>query len=135
MVCYDLRFPELALKLRTQGANILSAPAAFTFTTGQMHWQLLIQARAMDTQCQVLGAAQQGWHSHGKRQTWGHSMAAQSQGKILAEVTDEGSQLIIVPFDIEEQQNIRNAMPLINHRKLINLFSKDTISPVNTHHD
>ncbi len=50
MVCYDLRFPELALTLRTHGANILTAPAAFTYTTGQMHWQLLLQARAMDSQ-------------------------------------------------------------------------------------
>lgn len=121
MVCYDLRFPELALKLRAQGANILTAPSAFTFTTGQMHWQLLLQARAIDSQCQVLGAAQQGWHSHGKRQTWGHSMATQSQGKILAEVTGEGSQLIVVPFELDEQNKIREAMPLIQHRKLIHL--------------
>lgn len=62
MVCYDLRFPELALTLRQQGAHLLTAPAAFTYTTGQMHWQLLLQARAMDSQCYVLGAAQQGWH-------------------------------------------------------------------------
>lgn len=55
MVCYDLRFPELALTLRQQGAHLLTAPAAFTYTTGQMHWQLLLQARAMDSQCYVLG--------------------------------------------------------------------------------
>ena len=48
-------FPELALTLRAQGANILTAPAAFTYTTGQMHWQLLLQARAIDSQCHVLG--------------------------------------------------------------------------------
>lgn len=121
MVCYDLRFPELALQLRAQGADILTAPAAFTYTTGQMHWQLLLQSRAIDSQCQVLGAAQQGWHSHGKRQTWGHSMATQSQGKILAEVQEEGSQLILVPFDREQQQAIRAAMPLLRHRRLIAL--------------
>ena len=57
MVCYDLRFPELALTLRQQGAHLLTAPAAFTYTTGQMHWQLLLQARAMDSQCYVLGCA------------------------------------------------------------------------------
>lgn len=118
MVCYDLRFPELALSLRSQGARILSAPSAFTYTTGKMHWQLLLQARAIDSQCQVLGAAQQGWHSHGNRQTWGHSLATQSQGEILAEVTDAGTQLIVVPFDLEQQDHIRAAMPLIQHRKL-----------------
>lgn len=121
MICYDLRFPELALMLRAQGANLLTAPSAFTYTTGQMHWQLLLQARAIDTQCQVLGSAQQGWHSNNKRQTWGHTMATQSQGKILAEISNEGSQVIVVPFDLEEQRSIRKSMPLIDHRKLINL--------------
>lgn len=118
MVCYDLRFPELALTLRAQGANILTAPAAFTFTTGQMHWQLLLQARAMDSQCQVLGAAQQGWHGE-KRQTWGHAGAANSRGQILEIVNAEGTQLITVPFDLEEQDSIRASMPLMQHRKLI----------------
>lgn len=120
MVCYDLRFPELALSLRAKGARILTAPAAFTFTTGQMHWQLLLQARAMDSQCQVLGAAQQGWHGE-KRQTWGHTGATDSRGQILEIIESEGTQLITVPFDIEQQDLIRNAMPLMQHRKLITL--------------
>ncbi len=120
MVCYDLRFPELALTLRSQGAHLLTAPAAFTYTTGQMHWQLLLQARAMDSQCQVLGAAQQGWHGE-KRQTWGHSGAANSRGQILEILDTEGAQLFTVPFDLEEQNMIRSSMPLMQHRKLISL--------------
>lgn len=120
MVCYDLRFPELALKLRQQGANILTAPSAFTYTTGQMHWQLLLQARAMDSQCQVLGAAQQGWHGT-KRQTWGHSGATNSRGQLLNMVNAEGAQLITVAFDLDEQTKIRESMPLLQHRKLITL--------------
>ena len=118
MVCYDLRFPELSLSLRQRGANILTAPAAFTYTTGQMHWQLLLQARAMDSQCQVLGAAQQGWHGE-KRQTWGHAGATNSRGQVLDLVHTEGAQLITVPFDLEEQAHIRESMPLMQHRKLI----------------
>ncbi|WP_168395686.1 carbon-nitrogen hydrolase family protein [Acinetobacter indicus] len=118
MVCYDLRFPELALKLRAQGANLLTAPSAFTYTTGQMHWQLLLQARAMDSQCQVLGAAQQGWHGE-KRQTWGHSGATNSRGQLLAMVQDEGAQLITVEFDLKEQQQVRESMPLMQHRVLV----------------
>ena len=120
MVCYDLRFPELALTLRAQGANILTAPAAFTYTTGQMHWQLLLQARAIDSQCHVLGAAQQGWHGE-KRQTWGHAGATHSRGQILAITEAEGAQLITVPFDLQEQQAIRASMPLRQHRKLMTL--------------
>ena len=120
MVCYDLRFPELALKLRAQGANILTAPAAFTYTTGELHWQLLLRARATDSQCAVLGAAQQGWHG-AKRQTWGHSAAANSRGQLLAEVNTGGTALITVPFDLAEQNTIRESMPLLQHRQLIQL--------------
>ena len=120
MVCYDLRFPELALTLRSHGANILTAPAAFTHTTGEMHWQLLLQARAMDSQCQVLGATQQGWHGE-KRQTWGHAGATNSRGQILQITDNEGTQLLTVPFDLEEQNTIRASMPLMQHRQLIQL--------------
>lgn len=118
MVCYDLRFPELALKLRAQGANILTAPAAFTYTTGEMHWQLLLQARAMDSQCAVLGSAQQGWHGE-KRQTWGHTGAANSRGQLQEMIQTEGAGLITVPFDLVEQVKIRESMPLMHHRVLI----------------
>ncbi|MBP5992678.1 MAG: carbon-nitrogen hydrolase family protein [Acinetobacter sp.] len=118
MVCYDLRFPELSLSLRNRGANILTAPAAFTYTTGEMHWQLLLQARAMDSQCQVLGAAQQGWHGE-KRQTWGHTAATNSRGQILEIVNQEGAQFITVPFDLEEQLKVRESMSLMQHRRLV----------------
>lgn len=118
MVCYDLRFPELALNLRAQQAQILTAPAAFTYTTGQMHWQLLLQARAMDTQCYVLGAAQQGWHGE-KRQTWGHSAATNSRGQVLALIEQAGTGLITVDFNANEQDQVRASMPLLEHRKLM----------------
>ena len=118
MVCYDLRFPELALKLRAKGANILTAPAAFTYTTGAMHWQLLLQARAMDSQCAVLGAAQQGWHGE-KRQTWGHTGTANSRGQLQQMIHTEGASLITVPFDLAEQVKIRESMPLMQHRVLV----------------
>jgi predicted amidohydrolase len=118
MVCYDLRFPELALSLRAHGANILTAPAAFTYTTGEMHWQLLLQARAMDSQCAVLGSAQQGWHGE-KRQTWGHTGAANSRGQLQDMIRTEGAGLITVPFDLAEQAKIRESMPLMQHRVLV----------------
>lgn len=118
MVCYDLRFPELSLKLRAQGADLLTAPAAFTYLTGQMHWQLLLQARAMDSQSLVLGAAQQGWHGE-KRQTWGHAAATNSRGKVLNMIHAEGAHIITVPFDLNEQHHIRESMPLMQHRVLV----------------
>ena len=120
MVCYDLRFPELALNLRAKGANLLTAPSAFTYTTGEMHWQLLLQTRALDSQCSVLGAAQQGWHGE-KRQTWGHAAATNSRGQLLNMIHADGAQLITVDFDLAEQQKIRESMPLMQHRRLLQL--------------
>lgn len=119
MVCYDLRFPELSLMLRTKGANILTAPAAFTYTTGKLHWQLLLQARAMDSQCFVLGAAQQGWHGE-QRQTWGHAGITDSRGELLQMIDTEGHGLVTSAFDLDEQNSIRLSMPLMQHRRLIN---------------
>ena len=119
MVCYDLRFPELSLMLRTKGANILTAPAAFTYTTGKLHWQLLLQARAMDSQCFVLGATQQGWHGE-QRQTWGHAGITDSRGQLLQMIDTEGHGLVTSAFDLDEQNTIRLSMPLMQHRRLIN---------------
>ena len=116
MVCYDLRFPELALALRKQGAELLTAPSAFTAITGQMHWQLLLRARAMDTQCYVLGAGQQG--THGLRQTWGHSAISNAAGEIIAERTDAGMGIVTAALDLQAVQQRRESMPLIQHRRL-----------------
>lgn len=116
MVCYDLRFPELAITLRKQGADLLTAPSAFTYATGQQHWQLLNRARALDSQCTLIGAAQQG--QHGQRQTWGQAMVSQATGKILAQTQETGVQLVVAPFDLEQQQHFRQTMPLMQHRRL-----------------
>lgn len=116
MVCYDVRFPELALTLRQKGAHILSVPAAFTHHTGQLHWELLLRARAIDTQCVVIGAAQQGWH--GARQTWGHSTIVQFDGKLLATYTQNGAGYISACYDQQKLQAYRQAMPLMDHRQL-----------------
>ena len=76
------------------------------------------QVRAMDSQCQVLGSAQQGWHGE-KRQTWGHTAATNSRGQLLDIIQEDGAHLITVPFDLQEQQQIRESMPLMQHRRLI----------------
>lgn len=87
MVCFDIRFPTLAVKLRELGADILTAPSAFTYQTGKAHWHALLTARALDSQCMVIGAGQTGDHvvnpsEPGKvRSTWGHSEFITSHGE------------------------------------------------------
>ncbi|MHC8509019.1 MAG: carbon-nitrogen hydrolase family protein [Rhodospirillales bacterium] len=83
-VCYDLRFPGLYQGLARAGAEIILVPAAFTRPTGEAHWEILLRARAVETGCYVLAAAQCGEHAGG-RKTWGHSLAADPWGRVLAD--------------------------------------------------
>ncbi|WP_019673876.1 nitrilase-related carbon-nitrogen hydrolase [Psychrobacter lutiphocae] len=124
MVCFDLRFPALAQRLRQAGADILTAPSAFTYQTGKAHWQLLLQARALDSQCMVVGAAQGGTHytQHGSRDTWGHSSITNANGELVSstkrtEIT-ENFELISADFDRSQQQLWRQNMPLIHCHRL-----------------
>lgn len=100
MVCFDLRFPALAQRLRQAGADILTAPSAFTYQTGKAHWQLLLRARALDSQCLVIGAAQGGDHHYADgriRQTWGHAAIARHDGVCVSEYAHSA-------LDLEAQQ-------------------------------
>ena len=82
--CYDLRFPELYRELRRMGSEILLVPSAFTIPTGKAHWHTLLKARAIETQCYVIAAAQSGKHNE-KRSSYGHSLVIDPWGKIIAE--------------------------------------------------
>lgn len=91
MVCFDLRFPTLAVKLRELGAEVLTAPSAFTYQTGKAHWHALLAARALDSQCMVIGAGQTGDHKVNSkiRSTWGHSEFINSNGdSVLTDTID-----------------------------------------------
>lgn len=115
-ICYDLRFPELFQQLRARGAEILSLPAAFTYTTGEAHWQVLLRARAIETQCYVLAANQCGWHDD-KRRTWGHSQIIDPWGKVLAELADEPG-IAVADTDAELLEGVRQRMPVMTHKRL-----------------
>jgi predicted amidohydrolase len=87
-ICYDMRFPALYRALAEAGAAILTVPSAFTVPTGRAHWEVLLRARAIETGCFVLAAAQTGSHaaSRGRaRETWGHSIAIDPWGRVLAD--------------------------------------------------
>lgn len=126
-VCYDLRFPELYSALRAAGAELISAPAAFTAVTGAAHWQVLIRARAIETQCYVLAAAQGGIHP-GPRETYGHAAIVDSWGRIVAEQAS-GEAVLLCERDSSEQASIRARMPVALHRRF---FSQDALRPAHT---
>ncbi|TKB51221.1 carbon-nitrogen hydrolase family protein [Ferrimonas sediminicola] len=115
-VCYDLRFPELFRELVARGADIIAVPAAFTRVTGAAHWAPLLQARAIENQVYLVAAGQVGTHDNG-RETWGHSMILDPWGEVLANAGD-GEGLIHAPFDRQRIQEVRQAMPCLNHIRL-----------------
>ncbi|TWI55382.1 putative amidohydrolase [Pseudomonas duriflava] len=114
-VCYDLRFPELYTALREAGAELITAPSAFTAVTGEAHWAILIRARAIETQCYVLAAAQGGQHAQG-RETWGHSAIIDPWGRVLAEC-ERGEAVLLGQRNEAGQQAVREQMPITQHRR------------------
>lgn len=112
-VCYDLRFPALYSALRAAGAELISAPAAFTAVTGEAHWDVLVRARAIETQCYLLAANQGGSHPGG-RATYGHSAIIDPWGRPLA-VQVQGEGLLLATRDAAEQAAIRQRMPVQSH--------------------
>lgn len=113
-VCYDLRFPELYRALGD--CCLMVVPAAFTYTTGQVHWEILLRARAIENQTYILAAAQGGRHPTGRR-TWGHSMLIDPWGQIRS-VCVEGEGLAIGDVDARLLSSIREKLPALKHRRL-----------------
>ncbi len=112
-ICYDLRFPEQYKELAQAGAEVLTVPAAFTRATGQAHWHILLQARAIETGSFVLAAAQGGVHENG-RSTYGHSLIISPWGEILAEAGDEPG-FISAEIDPSVSRETRRQIPALNH--------------------
>lgn len=129
--CYDIRFPELGLRLRSLGANIITYPSAFTTKTGQAHWELLGRARAIDTQCYVVMAAQCGEHrteGDKKRISYGNSIILDPWGNKISECRKYDDELIVdadsdyyemcvADLDMNIIDKTRRDMPLMTHRR------------------
>ncbi|XP_051563818.1 deaminated glutathione amidase [Myxocyprinus asiaticus] len=115
-VCYDLRFPELSSALQRHGAEILTYPSAFTVATGSAHWEVLLRARAIETQCYVLAAAQVGAH-HSKRMSYGHASAVDPWGLVIGDCGGTDVGIAMVQIDLQGLRDIRRDMPVQQHRR------------------
>ena len=113
-ICYDLRFPQLFRMLAKSGAQIIAVPAAFTRQTGELHWKILLRARAIETGCYILAAAQGGKHENG-RETWGHSLIASPQGEVIAEAKGNDPQILVADLDLSLVDSARAQIPALNH--------------------
>lgn len=115
-VCYDMRFPELYRAYARQGVDLILAPSAFTHTTGQAHWEVLLRARAIENLSFVAAAAQGGVHPSGRR-TWGQTLLVDPWGKVLAEQA-QGPGVVVAELDYAHLQQCRAQLPSLQHRVL-----------------
>ena len=118
-ICYDLRFGELYRMLAERGVELITVPAAFTLQTGKDHWEVLLRARAIETQAYVVAAAQ--WGSFpvpdGIQHTWGHSMIVDPWGQIVAQASD-GTGFATAEMDLDYLTTVRRRIPMLDHRVL-----------------
>ena len=115
-ICYDLRFPELYLELAKAGAKVILVPSNFTLQTGKDHWEVLLRARAIETQTYVLAPAQWGRYGAGKY-AYGHSLVADPWGHVIAKAPDRVG-YVCARLDLEEVERVRARMPCAAHRVL-----------------
>jgi predicted amidohydrolase len=119
-ICYDLRFPELFRRLAFRGARVVYLPAAFTATTGEAHWKVLLQARAIENQVFLVAADQVGPYVEGKR-SYGHSLIVDPWGRILAEGPGpddpEPEGVVAADLDFAVLEEVRRRIPCLAHRR------------------
>jgi predicted amidohydrolase len=119
-ICYDLRFPHLYRALAKAGADFLSIPSAFTYTTGSAHWHALMRARAIENGCYVVAPAQCGLHP-GQRRTYGHSLIVAPWGEILAEGSEDTVGVITAVIDTDTIAEARAMLPSLKHDRAFTL--------------
>ena len=114
-ICYDFRFPETARLMAQDGAKVILVPAAFNMTTGPAHWELMFRQRAVESQAYVVGTAP-ARDTESSYISWGHSIAVDPWGKILAQM-DEKEGIRIVELDLDYVDKVRQELPLLIHRR------------------
>lgn len=120
-ICYDVRFAELYSVYARAQVDAILVPAAFLMRTGEAHWEILLRARAIEAQAYLLAAAQGGTHRSvrggGVRETWGHSLALDPWGKVLANLATRGPDLALLTLEKAEIDAVREQIPMASHRR------------------
>ena len=124
-ICYDVRFPALHRALAEAGATLIAAPAAFTVPTGEAHWEVLLRARAIETGCYVIAAAQAGTHENG-RSTYGNSMIIDPWGRVLTRLGGDGPGIAIADIDPAAVAEARSKVPALDNARPFSLAVKSS---------
>lgn len=118
-ICYDLRFPDLFSQMARSGARVFAVPSAFTVPTGRAHWHILLRARAIESACFVIAAAQSGTHTDG-RHTYGHSLVIDPWGEVLLDMGEEVG-LGYATLDLNRINEARAQIPVHLNRRDIGM--------------
>lgn len=113
-ICYDMRFAALYRTLAQGGAQVIAVPAAFTVPTGQAHWEVLLRARAIETGCFIVAAAQGGQHKNG-RATYGHSLVVAPWGEVIAAAGDDSEKVLFADLDLDAIATARQRVPALSN--------------------
>ena len=118
-ICYDLRFAELFSQYAKQQVEVIVVPSAFLVPTGKAHWEVLLRARAIESQAFVVAAAQAGTHrgAQGERQTYGHSLIVSPWGEILAKASADQPEVLEMELDLSQVDKVRRQIPMKAHRR------------------
>ncbi|WP_448579396.1 carbon-nitrogen hydrolase family protein [Thermaurantiacus sp.] len=116
-ICYDVRFPALYHALAQAGAAVIAVPAAFTVPTGRAHWHILLRARAIETGCFIVAAAQTGLHQDG-RETYGHSLVVDPWGEVLCDMGEAPAEALVT-LDLGRVEEVRQRIPALRHARPI----------------
>lgn len=119
-ICYDMRFAALYRALALAGAQVIAVPAAFTVPTGRAHWHTLLRARAIETGCFILAAAQGGEHPNG-RATYGHSLVVAPWGEVIAEAQGDEPGIIVASLDLDAIASTRQRVPALANAREFSL--------------
>ena len=115
MLCFDIRFPELARMMVNDGAKAIFVPAAFNMTTGPAHWELSFRARALDNQIYMIGCAPMRDESAGYI-SWGHSIVTDPWGRVI-DMLDEKEGVLLTELDLDYEEQVREELPLLKSRR------------------
>ena len=117
-ICYDLRFPELFRRLTDLGSRIIFVPSNFTETTGKVHWEVLLKARAIENQVFIIAPAQVGFHPESGIKSFGTSLVVDPWGKVVKRGSKTEEEVIVSDLDLGFQEQIRHDFPVLKHRFL-----------------
>lgn len=119
-ICYDFRFPELAMLMADKGAKVIIVPAAFNMTTGPAHWETMFRQRAVDNQVYAIGTAP-ARNMESSYTSWGHSIITGPWGDVIMQM-NEKENIKITEIDLDVVDKVREELPLLKHRRK-NIYS------------